>query len=194
MVYPIRSFQGLLSVFLAVFVTTSTTYGCTSPSPPNPTTSAGTCGASSTTASGSTTSSSSSSPNKIFGVPEAKLATAAAAAAAIRGGGELQEPESHKNVQEIITKAGINNQLVVIDFTATWCGPCQMIAPVFKQLAEDHDDVVFLKVDVDELHETAAQYQVSAMPTFILIKEGRVVERVMGANAERLTQSIHHHM
>ena len=49
----------------------------------------------------------------------------------------------------------------------SWCGPCQMIAPVFKQLAEDHDDVIFLKVDVDENQDTAAQYQVSAMPTFV---------------------------
>ena len=114
----ILSFGGMLVVFLAVLATTTTTHGCTSPS--NLATNAGTCSASSTTTGAST--SSNSSPNKVFGVPEAKLATAAAAAAAaaIRGGGEVQETDTHKDVQDIITKAGINNQLVVIDFTATY--------------------------------------------------------------------------
>ena len=49
----------------------------------------------------------------------------------------------------------------------SWCGPCQMIAPIFKELSNTHDDVVFLKVDVDENPGTAAQYSVSAMPTFV---------------------------
>ena len=49
----------------------------------------------------------------------------------------------------------------------SWCGPCQMIAPIFKELSNTHDDVVFLKVDVDENPDTAAKYSVSAMPTFV---------------------------
>jgi thioredoxin 1 len=72
------------------------------------------------------------------------------------------------------------------DFSATWCGPCRMIAPIFKELSDAFPNVVFLKVDVDENPETAAKYEVSAMPTFLFIKRGEVVDKVMGANAAAL--------
>ena len=65
-----------------------------------------------------------------------------------------------------------------------------MIAPKFKGMSEEIADVVFLKVDVDENPETAAKYSVSAMPTFVFIKEGEVVDRLMGANADRLKEMI----
>lgn len=104
-------------------------------------------------------------------------------------GGAVLEPESHDDVKALIVKAGSEQKLVVIDFTATWCGPCKMMAPVFQELSETYgDNVVFLKVDVDENPETAAQYNVSAMPTFVFIKGGQVVERLMGANPSRLQE------
>jgi thioredoxin 1 len=83
-----------------------------------------------------------------------------------------------------------NNQLVVIDFTATWCGPCRMIAPIFQELSEAMPDVVFVKVDVDDNPDTAAKYSVSAMPTFVFIQKGKVVDRLMGANPARLQELI----
>lgn len=61
-------------------------------------------------------------------------------------------------------------------------------------MAEEMDNVVFLKVDVDENPETAAKYSVSAMPTFLFIKQGEVVDRLMGANASRLQELIQEHM
>ena len=61
-----------------------------------------------------------------------------------------------------------------------------MIAPIFKELSDAFPNVVFLKVDVDENSETAAKYEVSAMPTFLFIKRGEVVDKVMGANAPAL--------
>ena len=83
---------------------------------------------------------------------------------------------------------------MVIDFTATWCGPCNMIAPVYHELSETEEikrlGVVFLKVDVDENQETASEYGVAAMPTFIFIKDGEVKDRLMGANAPRLGEMI----
>lgn len=78
----------------------------------------------------------------------------------------------------------------MIDFSATWCGPCKMIAPLFKELSESISNVVFLKVDVDENPDTAAKYTVSAMPTFVFIKKGEVVDRLMGANPIRLREMI----
>ena len=69
-----------------------------------------------------------------------------------------------------------------------------MIAPLFKEMSEDIEDVVFVKVDVDENPETAAKYSVSAMPTFVFIKSGEVVDRLMGANVQRLQELIQEHM
>jgi len=63
----------------------------------------------------------------------------------------------------------------------------------FKELSEQFEDVVFLKVDVDENPDTAAKYSVSAMPTFIFIKGGEVVDRLMGANPDRLQELILEH-
>ncbi|KAF8790160.1 Thioredoxin-2 like protein [Argiope bruennichi] len=59
------------------------------------------------------------------------------------------------------------DKLVVVDFHATWCGPCKMIAPFFQDLAEEFKDVVFLKVDVDEVEDVAGQYNVSSIPKFV---------------------------
>ncbi|KAL7571038.1 hypothetical protein ACA910_003755 [Epithemia clementina (nom. ined.)] len=105
-------------------------------------------------------------------------------------GGAVEEPESLADVKALLLKAGSEQKLVVIDFTATWCGPCKMIAPLFKEMSEAFDDVVFVKVDVDENPDTAAEYNVSAMPTFVFIKGGVVIERLMGANPSRLQELI----
>jgi len=74
------------------------------------------------------------------------------------------------------------------------CGPCKMIAPLFKELSDNMDgDVVFIKIDVDENPDTAAKYNVSAMPTFVFIKAGEVIDRLMGASPSRLQELIDEH-
>ncbi|KAI1285647.1 UBX domain-containing protein 4 [Halotydeus destructor] len=83
-------------------------------------------------------------------------------------------------------------KLVVVDFTASWCGPCKFIAPAFEQLSNRYaNGAVFLKVDVDECQDTAHSQSVSAMPTFVFYKEKREVARVQGANATELENKIH---
>ena len=66
---------------------------------------------------------------------------------------------------------------------------CKVIAPFFKELSEEVD-AVFLEIDVDESAETAARFSVSAMPTFVFVKSGEIVDRLMGANPERLRSMI----
>nr|2YPM_A Chain A, LAFCA THIOREDOXIN [synthetic construct] len=86
------------------------------------------------------------------------------------------------------------DKLVVVDFTATWCGPCKMIAPKFEELSEEYpDNVVFLKVDVDEVEDVAAEYGISAMPTFQFFKNGKKVDELTGANQEKLKAMIKKH-
>ena len=77
-------------------------------------------------------------------------------------------------------------KLAVVDFTASWCGPCRVIAPVLADYAKKFPNVTFLKVDVDEVKEIAEEYEVEAMPTFMFLKEGKIVEKVIGAKKEEL--------
>eukprot|EP00299_Pterocystis_sp_00344_P018683 c9321_g1_i2.p1 GENE.c9321_g1_i2~~c9321_g1_i2.p1 ORF type:complete len:155 (-),score=33.05 c9321_g1_i2:82-546(-) len=81
-------------------------------------------------------------------------------------------------------------QLVVIDFTASWCGPCQSIAPVFEQLSNEFSHVTFVKVDVDANRETAASCQIKAMPTFQFYKDGHMIHSLTGANPSALREAV----
>ncbi|XP_028393303.1 protein disulfide isomerase-like 2-1 [Dendronephthya gigantea] len=83
-----------------------------------------------------------------------------------------------------------NNKLVVVDFTASWCGPCQRIAPVFEQLSNQFTDAVFLKVDVDQCREAAASFGIRAMPTFLFFLHGQKVDEMKGADPETLREKI----
>ncbi|XP_051150769.1 thioredoxin H-type 1-like isoform X2 [Andrographis paniculata] len=82
-----------------------------------------------------------------------------------------------------------DKKLVVIDFTASWCGPCRFIAPIFAEIAKKTPHVVFLKVDVDELK----QFKIEAMPTFVFIKGGEEVDRLVGAKKEDLQAKVAQH-
>ena len=80
--------------------------------------------------------------------------------------------------------------LVVVDFTATWCGPCQQIAPFYEEFASKNGDVVFLKVDVDENEETAEACDVRGMPTFQFYKGGEKVDEFTGASETKLVEYV----
>jgi len=81
-------------------------------------------------------------------------------------------------------------KLVVVDFFATWCGPCKMISPHLEEMDKTMDDVVFLKVDVDDCEDIAMEYQINAMPTFIFIKNKSKVADLTGANVEKLKEIV----
>jgi len=71
---------------------------------------------------------------------------------------------------------------VIIDYSAQWCGPCRMMAPIFERLARDFaGKIVFGKIDVDEEPEIARSFGITAVPTFIIFRDGKPVERVLGA-------------
>lgn len=78
----------------------------------------------------------------------------------------------------------------IVDFTATWCGPCQHIAPVFERLAKEYKDTITcIKVDVDELEDVAAECGIEAMPTFLVFKKGVKLDLVVhGADEETLNK------
>eukprot|EP00967_Tisochrysis_lutea_P019013 scaffold21595_cov41-Tisochrysis_lutea.AAC.2 len=104
----------------------------------------------------------------------------------LRGG--VQQLESVEEWEEIRENEA---RLVVLDFTATWCGPCQRIAPVYAELADEYSETaLLLKIDVDELPELTAELGVSSMPTFLFFKDGEKVGMVRGADEASLREKL----
>ena len=80
------------------------------------------------------------------------------------------------------------NQLVVIEFTATWCGPCKQIAPVFETLCQNNPHCIFRKVDVDECDDICDKFNISSMPTFQFFKNNKLLTQFSGANIKQLQE------
>ncbi|XP_019644438.1 PREDICTED: thioredoxin-like [Branchiostoma belcheri] len=85
------------------------------------------------------------------------------------------------------------DKLVVVFFTATWCGPCKMIAPKVEEMAAEFPRVVCGTVDIDVADDVAAEWKVSCMPTFFFIKNGDKVEQMVGADADKLRGLMYKH-
>uniref|UniRef100_A0A8D0G3X9 Thioredoxin n=1 Tax=Sphenodon punctatus TaxID=8508 RepID=A0A8D0G3X9_SPHPU len=90
--------------------------------------------------------------------------------------------------QSELTSAG--DKLIVVDFSATWCGPCKMIKPFFHSLVEKYPDVVFIEIDVDDAQDVASHCEVKCMPTFQFYKKNEKVHEFSGANKETLEEAI----
>lgn len=70
---------------------------------------------------------------------------------------------------------------VLLDFFATWCGPCQMVGPILEEIAEERTDIKVAKVDIDEQMALARKFRVMSVPTLVVIKDGEIVNRALGA-------------
>lgn len=79
-------------------------------------------------------------------------------------------------IQEYISKGNS-----AIDFWATWCGPCQMLGPVFEEISTELKDINFAKADVDEAGEAATELGIRGVPTIVLFKDGKELTRIVGA-------------
>ena len=82
------------------------------------------------------------------------------------------------SVQEFDSE--VKEGLVLVDFFATWCGPCKMLSPVLEEIANENPNLKVLKIDVDEVVPLAARFGIQAIPTLFLFKDGQVVEKRMG--------------
>ncbi len=80
------------------------------------------------------------------------------------------------NFEELIN----GDKPVLVDFFATWCGPCKMLSPILEQVADETDKVVIAKCDIDECMEIAQKYNIMSVPTLVAFKSGEEVKRAVG--------------
>ncbi|GMR44497.1 hypothetical protein PMAYCL1PPCAC_14692, partial [Pristionchus mayeri] len=97
------------------------------------------------------------------------------------------ELRSVQDLDGLITRLGANG-CIFIDFFAHWCPPCRRIAPLYEQMATQFPSITFTKVNVDETRDIAMRYGIRAMPTFVVLRGGQEVERIQGADPNRLQQ------
>ena len=89
---------------------------------------------------------------------------------------------SKENFQELVVNA---EKKVLVDFWAPWCGPCRMVLPVVEEIAEEREDIVVGKINVDEQPELANQFGVMTIPTLIVFENGQEIQRSVGAKNKK---------
>lgn len=85
------------------------------------------------------------------------------------------------NFDEVVVKS---DKTVLLDFYANWCGPCKMVSPIVDKIAEEHPEYLVGKVNVDEEGDLARKFHVASIPLFVVMRDGEVVDSVVGARPE----------
>ncbi|KAK1399739.1 Thioredoxin domain-containing protein [Heracleum sosnowskyi] len=107
------------------------------------------------------------------------------------GGQDVTTITTINQWEEKLSESKRDNKIMVVSFGASWCGPCKAILPVFTELADKYPSLMFLTVDVDGLAEFSTSWDIKATPTFFFLKNGREVDKLVGANKEELQRKIY---
>ena len=91
------------------------------------------------------------------------------------------------NFEEEVLKA---DRKVLVDFYADWCGPCKMLAPIVEEVASEHEDLKVVRINIDNEESIAMDYQIMSIPTLVLIKDGKEVDRVIGYVQKKVIETM----
>ena len=91
---------------------------------------------------------------------------------------------THLTSANFSEEAKNNKGLTVIDFWATWCGPCRMLAPIIEEIADERDDVKICKVNVDEAMDLAQMFHIVSIPTIVFLKDGEFIYQMVGLRSK----------
>lgn len=89
-----------------------------------------------------------------------------------------------------LSSSSKTNQVAILYFTATWCGPCRFMSPLYTNLAAKYPKILFLKIDIDEMGDVAAKWNITSVPTFFFTKNGKEIDKVVGADKASLETKI----
>ena len=87
----------------------------------------------------------------------------------------------HINKENFHNEVLNSDRPVLLDFFASWCGPCRMVGPILDEIAEEREDIKVCKVDIDEQPELASRYRIMTIPTLMVLKDGQIIEQSVGA-------------
>lgn len=90
----------------------------------------------------------------------------------------------HINKENFENEIIDSGKTVLVDFFATWCGPCQMLAPVLEKVSESRAEFDIAKIDIDQNQELASKYEIDVVPTMVIFKNGIIVEKLVGYKNE----------
>ncbi|KAJ7961060.1 Thioredoxin [Quillaja saponaria] len=105
-------------------------------------------------------------------------------------GGNVQLITTKESWDQKLAEAISEGRIVIANFSATWCGPCKMISPFYRELSEKYPSLMFLLVDVDELTDFSATWDIKATPTFFFLRDGQQIDKLVGANKPELQNKI----
>jgi len=102
----------------------------------------------------------------------------------------IEEINSDADFDQKFEDSVAKEQRVCVDFTASWCGPCKAIAPIFINMSKQYNNVRFWKVDFDKCKETVGKYSIQAVPTFLFFFGGKLVRKHTGAAQQKLVDGV----
>lgn len=105
-------------------------------------------------------------------------------------GGNVHIITSKENWDQKIAEANKDGKMVVANFSASWCGPCRVIAPVYAEMSKTYPQLMFLTIDVDDLMDFSSSWDIRATPAFFFLKNGQQVDKLVGANKPELEKKV----
>ncbi|KAH8484697.1 hypothetical protein POPTR_016G138800v4 [Populus trichocarpa] len=105
-------------------------------------------------------------------------------------GGNVHLITTKERWDQKLSEASRDGKIVLANFSARWCGPCKQIAPYYIELSENYPSLMFLVIDVDELSDFSASWEIKATPTFFFLRDGQQVDKLVGANKPELHKKI----